>query len=466
MELKIFIQFLSSHQGLSYLILFLGSFSETVIGLSFFVYGELFFLAGSILAGMGILNIWLVVLVLYAGGLFGDSASYFLGKKYGFHLYEYFEKKIFFKNYINQENYTKGVNFFKKYGGYSVFFARFLGPVSWITPFLAGIHRLNYKTFLKYDIPAVILGIGQFIVVGYLGGRHYKVLFNLISRYIFIILFVLISLAITYYLLKKHNYIRLLKENFRKNKIYLIKFIIKKSVLITSLISILFATFLGFIFFSNFSLHNQNVSFSDNSNNNIDLVKLFSNCSNLKTYYKDDPTNVIQPINAIIYSNFDIDKIMDSKLWIKNEIFGKDSISLKNFFDLVLNKTPPVSNLYFHNKSQDSAFQEKTNSYISREHIRFWKFNSPDKNYSNLYVASVSDDKGITFQLYNKFVTPVHEIDPNIDRSRDLFRDYLINSSKFSCVYVKTNCLVKESAKDKDEQNYYTDGKILVCKEK
>ncbi len=465
MELKIFIQFLSTHQILSYLILFLGSFFETVIGLSFFVYGELFFLAGSILAGMGVLNIWLVVLVLYTGGLLGDSTSYFLGKKYGFHLYEHFEKKIFFKNYINQEKHIKGVKFFKKYGGYSIFLARFLGPVSWITPFLAGIHKLDYKTFLKYDIPAVVLGIGQFIVAGYLGGRCYKALFNLISKYIFIILFVLISLAITYYLLKKYNYIRLLRKNIRRNKLYLIKFIIRKLALIIILILILFVVFLGIIFFSNFSLHSQN-AMSNNSPNNIDLVKLFNNCSNLKTYYKDNSTNVIQPINIIIYSNSNVDKFINPKLWIRDKIFGKDNISLKNFFNLMVNKTPPVSNLYFYNKSQDFAFQKKTNSYISREHIRFWRFNSPNKNYSNLYIASISNDNGIAFRLYNKFITPVHEIDPNIDKSRDLFKNYLINYFKFRCVYIKTNCLVKESDKDKDEQNYYTDGKILMCKER
>lgn len=215
MALETVIQLLSNHQVSAYLILFLGSLLETIIGFSFFVYGEVFFLAGSILAGMNVLNIWLVILVLYSGGLLGDSTSYFLGKKYGFHLYKYFKDKIFFRKYINQKSYSKRLKFFKKYGGYSVFFARFIGPLSWITPFLAGIHKLNYKTFLKYDIPAVILGIGQFIIVGYFLGVHYKVLLNLFFKYSFILLIIFVVLIFFYSYLKRKKYI----VKFKKMKI-------------------------------------------------------------------------------------------------------------------------------------------------------------------------------------------------------------------------------------------------------
>jgi len=69
LTITILINFLSNHQTLSYLILFLGSLFETIIGFSFFIYGEIFFLSGSILAGMGILNIWLVVFIYTRGEL-------------------------------------------------------------------------------------------------------------------------------------------------------------------------------------------------------------------------------------------------------------------------------------------------------------------------------------------------------------------------------------------------------------
>ena len=70
-----------------YFILFFGSYFETVIGFLFFIYGELFFLAGAILAGLGILNIYLVSAVFFVGGILGDSTSYVLGYKFGPKIY-------------------------------------------------------------------------------------------------------------------------------------------------------------------------------------------------------------------------------------------------------------------------------------------------------------------------------------------------------------------------------------------
>ncbi|WP_024786692.1 MULTISPECIES: DedA family protein [unclassified Lebetimonas] len=82
-----FIKILIEYKEIAYFILFFGSMLETVIGFSFFIYGEIVFLSGAILAGMGILNIWIVTFVLYLGGIVGDNISYFLGRKYGMQLY-------------------------------------------------------------------------------------------------------------------------------------------------------------------------------------------------------------------------------------------------------------------------------------------------------------------------------------------------------------------------------------------
>jgi len=468
------INFVLNYQILIYLILFLGSFFETIFIISFFIPGELFFLTGSILAGMGYLNIWIVIFLLYLGGILGDNISFLLGKIYGKKFFKKFENKIFFRKFINEKSYLKSENYFKKYGKYSVFFARFLGPISWIFPFIAGNFDLKYSTFIKYNTPGVILGIGQFIFVGYFGGKHYDLLLNLISKYVFLFLFIIISLIFVYYYLKKLKLISLIKINIKKNKIFLFKFIIKKFTLISVIILILFSLFLVFIFFNENTIHTQNLNLNNfsnsnslsNTNNFFNFSDILNNCSNLKTYYKDNPSYSIQPINIIIYSNNSIDKIMNSSLWIENKIFGKNKITIKEYSKLLYNKIPPVSSLYFLNKTQTIAFQEKNSSYISREHIRFWEFNSSDNNYNNLYVASISNDNGLTLQLYKKFITPVHEIDKNIDKSRNLFNNYLINSSNFNCYYIQTKCGIKKFIENEDEQQYYTDGKILLCKEK
>ncbi len=196
--------FLAVHYYLAYLFLFLGSFFETLIGPGFFIYGEFIFLAGAILGGTGVLNIWLVALACITGGFLGDSASYFIGIKYGKGFVSHFLHK---KNkYLTLKNYTKAKIFFQRHGKKSIFFARLLGPLSWITPFLAGTLHVKYKDFLKYNIPGVIVGIGEFMIVGYLFGFSYNLFLPKIEKYILYILIALIIVIVIYKFSKIDGY--------------------------------------------------------------------------------------------------------------------------------------------------------------------------------------------------------------------------------------------------------------------
>ena len=196
--LNLIVHFLENYPHLSYLILFIGSFFETLIGPGFFIYGEFIFLAGSILAGAGFLNIWIVSLACILGGIIGDSASFFIGRVYGKKLINSFIHKR--NRFFNEKNYNKGRKFFDRYGVKSVFLARFLGPLSWVTPFIAGIAGVKYKKFLKYNIPGVALGIGQFLIVGYLFGFSYLMFLKKIKAYILLFLILVIIIFIIFIL--------------------------------------------------------------------------------------------------------------------------------------------------------------------------------------------------------------------------------------------------------------------------
>jgi membrane-associated protein len=162
---------------------------------SFFVYGEFFFLPGAILAGTGVLNIWVVACAVYIGGILGDSSSFWIGKKWGARLFQ--EGKWIF----NAANHERGRAFFEKYGVRAIFLARFMGPVSWVTPFLAGTYNVPYGRFLAYNIPAVIIGIGQFLIAGYLFGAMHGNFIHQLHVYGLILFCILIGFfSIGYYI--------------------------------------------------------------------------------------------------------------------------------------------------------------------------------------------------------------------------------------------------------------------------
>lgn len=166
------LEVLSGHQNLAYLILFLGAFFETLIPLSFFVYGEIFFLSGAVLAGAGTLYWPVVAAALFLGGILGDNASYWLGRRFGLRLYDTLGSWPIVGGFLSPERYSRGAGFFARHGPWAVFLARLAGPFSWIVPSLAGAYRMPYPTFTLYNILGVVAGIGQFLLFGYFLGHN------------------------------------------------------------------------------------------------------------------------------------------------------------------------------------------------------------------------------------------------------------------------------------------------------
>ncbi|HXH65275.1 MAG TPA: DedA family protein [Mariprofundaceae bacterium] len=174
---------LAERRDAAYAVLFLGSFLETLIPLSLVVLGEVFFLAGALLAGMGVLNVWVVLAVLYGGGILGDNASYWLGRRYGASLFERLARWPLLGRLVHADNYRRGRAFFERRGAAAVFAARLSGPLSWVMPAMAGVFRLDYATFLRFNTVGIIIGIGQFIVVGYCFGQYLPSLLAFADRF-------------------------------------------------------------------------------------------------------------------------------------------------------------------------------------------------------------------------------------------------------------------------------------------
>jgi membrane-associated protein len=168
---------------LAYGVLFLGSFFETLIPVSLVVLGEVFFIAGALLAGMGILNVWAVLAVLYAGGILGDNSSYWLGRRFGSSLFDHLSRLPVVGRLVHYDNYRRGVVFFERRGAIAVFAARLSGPLSWVMPAMAGVFSLDYATFFRFNTLGIMIGIGQFIVVGYFFGAYLPSILEYAERF-------------------------------------------------------------------------------------------------------------------------------------------------------------------------------------------------------------------------------------------------------------------------------------------
>ncbi len=148
----------------TYLILFAIIFCET--GLVFLPYlpgDSLIFIAGA-LAGGGFLNIEVLILILIAAAVLGDTANYWIGHTIG--------TKVLEKRYsfVKTEHLKRTEEYFTRYGGKTIVIARFIPFIRTFAPFLAGVGKMSYRWFVMYNLIGGILWVLGFALTGYFFG--------------------------------------------------------------------------------------------------------------------------------------------------------------------------------------------------------------------------------------------------------------------------------------------------------
>ena len=148
-----------------YLFLFLIIFCETGLIVTPFLPGDSLLFAAGALAALGIMNIWLIVVLLCVAAFIGDSVNYSIGKHLG--------RKVLEKNYrfISTKHLLKAKSFYEKHGGKTIVIARFIPFVRTFAPFVAGIARMDYSRFIIYNFSGGILWIFTCSFAGYLFGN-------------------------------------------------------------------------------------------------------------------------------------------------------------------------------------------------------------------------------------------------------------------------------------------------------
>jgi membrane-associated protein len=218
-EFYITLEFAGIQMGL-YIVLFI-VFAETGLFAGFFLPGDsLLFLSGIYASGSVVdgvyhpglvdqfvhidsefINVLILVSFVAIAGILGNMVGYWFGIKSGYYLFKKEDTFWFKKKYLIQSK-----DFFERYGGKAIIYARFLPIFRTFAPIIAGIVTMDKKKFMFFNIVSSFLWSFVLIFSGhYLYGIFLKNGIDLKHHIEYIVLgIVLIStLPVLFKLLKK-----------------------------------------------------------------------------------------------------------------------------------------------------------------------------------------------------------------------------------------------------------------------
>jgi membrane-associated protein len=164
-------EFVANYGVWVYAMLFAIIFIETGLVIWPFLPGDsLLFTAGA-LAATGVLDIYLVAILLIAAAIAGDAVNYSVGRYVGPKVFSAHDYKGFLHKLLNRDHLDKAHAFFEKHGGMAVVSGRFVPIVRTFVPFVAGAAAMTPATFVTYNIVGAFIWVLVCAGAGYLFGN-------------------------------------------------------------------------------------------------------------------------------------------------------------------------------------------------------------------------------------------------------------------------------------------------------
>lgn len=174
-----------------YVILFAIIFGETgFVVLPFLPGDSLLFVAGAI-AAVGGMNIFLLVALLIAAAVLGNTVNFTIGRYLGAGI----ERRGGFL-FLDREALQKTHAFYEENGGKAIVISRFLPLFRSFVPFVAGMADMTYARFTMFNIGGALLWVISLCMAGYFFGNIEFIKSNLSAVIIAIIVLSLLPAII------------------------------------------------------------------------------------------------------------------------------------------------------------------------------------------------------------------------------------------------------------------------------
>lgn len=160
-----------SHGGWTYAILFLVVFCETGLVIFPWLPGDSLLFAVGGLCGQGVMKMELVIPLLIAGSILGDTTNYAIGQRVGPKVFKVEGGDRFIHRLLSRKHLAEAHSFYERHGGKAVTIGKFVPLVRTFVPFVAGAGAMNYTKFILFNVLGALLWVGGCTTAGYLFGN-------------------------------------------------------------------------------------------------------------------------------------------------------------------------------------------------------------------------------------------------------------------------------------------------------
>jgi membrane protein DedA with SNARE-associated domain len=151
-------------------------FAEDALFIGFVLPGETAAVLGGVVASHGHVALWLMIAVVIAAAVVGDSVGYEVGRRFGTQL---LNSRMLRKH---RHKLGKAQGFLLRHGGKAVFLGRFTAFFRAVMPGLTGVSQMPYRRFLSFNALGGIIWGAIFVTVGYLAGASYALVAKTVGR--------------------------------------------------------------------------------------------------------------------------------------------------------------------------------------------------------------------------------------------------------------------------------------------
>ena len=143
-------------------------FAETGLMVGFFLPGDSLLVTAGLFAAMGELNIWWLLVLGSVSAVAGDAVGYWIGFKAGVPLYRRRQTWFFRRDHL-----LRAREFYRRHGGKTIVIARFVPIIRTFAPVVAGVAKMTYPRFFKFNVWGGIGWVCSMSLLGYFLGRAF-----------------------------------------------------------------------------------------------------------------------------------------------------------------------------------------------------------------------------------------------------------------------------------------------------